>query len=403
MRVRHDAGVTLTVRRLEQADARAARRLGWEAFGVPPAGSLDDATVEQPGRRWFGAFEGDELIATAVDREYDTWFGGRTLPTAGIASVTVRAEHRGRAVLGPLMAEVLTEAMARGAVLSTLLPSAPRIYRRFGFESITTIGHVLVPSAALHAAAPTDLVVRRATAADAETIRRTYDTWAARRNGPLTRRGVSFPTTDEDLVGGFTGVSLAVGTAGEVRGYLSWTRGSGGDVEHAFDVADLIALDGDAYRALLRTAGSFASMVPQVRLRTTGSDPVRSFLPGLDWAGVAEDLYMLAVLDVPGAMTGSACTPALTTRLSFALAGGVLPELDGGYVMEADAGRLTCDRAPVTDSRTLDPRGLALLYAGSAPCGVLRSLGLLRGGDPADDLTWDALFAGRPPAVLNTF
>jgi predicted acetyltransferase len=402
--VGQDGAVTLTVRRLEPADAVAARRLGWEAFGVPPAADLGGATVDGPGYAWFGAFDDDgTLVATAADRAYDTWFGGRTVPTCGVASVTVAAEHRGAGAIGPLVRAMLTAARERGAVLSTLFPSAPRIYRRLGYEVITSIGHVLVPSTALAAVPVGGATVRRAGAADAATLRGLYDRWAASQNGPLTRRGPSFPGADDDLVSSFTGVTLAVGADGEPTGYAAWIRGGGDDVERALEVVDLISVDVDATRALLRTLGSFSSVVGDVRLRTSGTDPVRLLLPTTAWRRVHEELYMLAVLDVEAALDGLPAPAGLVGVFGFTLAGGVLDGLDGSYRVDVADGRLGCARGSVADDRTLDPRGLALLYAGAAPCGELRALGLLRGGEPAADAVWDALFAGRRPHVRDQF
>ena len=399
--------MTLTVRRLEPADAPAALRLGWEAFGVPPGADLTGATVEGPGYVWFGAFDDNDdrtLVATAADRAYDTWFGGRTVPTCGVASVTVAAESRGAGAIGPLMRAMLTAARERGAVLSTLFPSAPRIYRRLGYEVITSIGHVLVPSTALAAVAANGTTVRRAGAADAAAIRGLYDRWAAGQNGPLTRRGPSFPGADDaDMVHSFTGVTLAVGVDGEPTGYASWIRGRGDDVERALEVVDLIAVDADATRALLRTLGSFSSVVGDVRLRTSGTDPVRLLLPTTAWSRVHEELYMLAVLDVEAALDGLPVPAGLSATLGFTLSGSLLDGLDGSYQLTAGEGVLRCGRGSVGDDRSLDPRGLALLYAGAAPSGELRALGLLRGGDPVEDVAWDALFAGRRPHVRDQF
>ena len=267
--------MTWTVRRLRPADAEAARTLNREAFGFPVEGEQAAASVEQPGKRWFGAFdtfEGtgageaghEELVATAVDREFEGWFGGRVLPVAGIANVTVAAEHRGRGVLTPLLTHLLDRARQRGAVLSTLFPSAPGIYRRFGFEVVADASRVDVASTSLAAVPPAaGVTLRRAGPADAETIRRIYDTWAAGYNGPLTRRGASFPGSDEELIGGFSGITLVVDDGDDARGYVAWTRGRGDGGEPGLEVADLVALDVDAHRSLLRTVGSFgASPVP---------------------------------------------------------------------------------------------------------------------------------------------
>ena len=395
------------VRRLEAAEGRAVARLGGEAFGVPEgsAGDRDrERDLDQPGFRWWGVVDGQRLVAQAADRAYDGWFGGRVLPVAGIAGVTVAVEARGRGVLGPLLLALLEQARERGAVVSTLFPSAPGIYRRTGYETIVTTQEVDVPSSVLSALpASAGVTLRRAEERDAETVRRLYDTWASGVDGALTRRGVSFPATDAELVGAHTGVTLAEDADGDALGFASWTRGPGGGRSPELAVADLVATRTEAYAALLRALGSFSSVASTVRLRTSGHDLVRLLLPATAWAPVVEELYMLKVLDVAAAFTGARCAPALAWRGTFTLAGDVLPGLDGTYAVVAEGGRLTCGRASATDDRTLGPRGLALLVTGAVPCRDLRVLGLLTGGDPAHDADWDALVAGRVRAVLDHF
>ena len=112
---------------------------------------------------------------------------------------------------------------------------------------------------------------------------------------------------------------------------------------------------------------------------------------------------MLKVLDVEAAFSGARCAPGLAVRTGFTLAGDVLPGLDGSYTVLAEQGRISCVRGPAVDDRTLGPRGLALLVTGAAPCRDLRALGLLTGGNPAEDADWDALVAGRVRGVLDHF
>jgi hypothetical protein len=44
-----------------------------------------------------------------------------------------------------------------------------------------------------------------------------------------------------------------------------------------------------------------------------------------------------------------------------------------------------------------------LLYAGAQSCANLRFTGNLHGGDPAEDLGWDALFGGRQVHIRDYF
>jgi predicted acetyltransferase len=401
--------VTVTVRRLGSESAAAAQRLSDEAFGVPPQTSppTEPRDLTRPGRHWFGALDGGRLVAQACDREFDGWFGGRVLPVAGIAGVTVAVEDRGAGALAPLLQELLLAARDRGAVVSTLWASAPHIYRRTGYEVVAATRVVEVPSAVLGTVRATgDVRLRRAGVADAEVIRDLYDVWASGSDGALTRRGVSFPETDEELLAEFTGVTLAEDPDGRPLGYAAWVRGRGDGSGPELSVPDLVATHVDAYAALLRALATFGSVAPTIRLRTTGDDLVRLLVPSLAWAPVTDDLYSLKVLDVEKAFTGGRCTPGLTARLSFRVTGDVLPGVDGAYVLTAEGGSLTCVRGQVGDAsaeRTLAPRGLSLLVTGARPCRDLRTLGLLVGGDPAEDATWDAVVAGRVRGVLDHF
>lgn len=397
--------MSLTVRRLLEDDAEAARQLGFEAFGMPTSTPSEAASVDQPGRTWFGAFDGPALVARMVDRAYDSYFGGATVATSGIAGVTVAAEARGQGTLSPLFAATLAFALERGAVISTLFPTAPRIYRRFGYEVVAEYCTVQVPTRALAEVArpkADGVRTRRAAPADYETIRAVYDAWASEQNGPLTRRGVSFPANADDFLSAFTGVTVAVDIHDAVLGFASWERGQGYGDQATLEVSDLLATEASGYRALLLALGSFSSVTAQTRIDTSEDDLVRLFLPSLHWRVVDSSPYMLKLLDVPGALNVRRYPPGLSTGLGFTLAGDFLSSNNGGYRLEVDDGRAECNRGAETD-RCLSPQGLALLYAGTQSSANLRAAGHLSGGSRTDDLTWDALFGGRQRHIRDYF
>ena len=404
----------LTVRRLESTDADASRTLGFEAFGMPTSPPTEPATLAQPGRTFHGAFAGDRLVGRLADRAYDSWFGGVPVPTCGVAGVTVALEDRGRGALSPLFAAALDAARERGAVVSGLYPTAARIYRRFGYELVSDYRTVAVATADLSAVAPpVGVTSRRAELGDLPAVRTVYDTWAAAQNGPLSRRGVSFPTTDAELLDDFDGITVAEDGDGRVIGYASWERGQHYDERGTIEVSDLLALSADGYRCLLRTIGSFSSVAPRTKIDTSGDDVIRQFLPGKAWETVGSDPYMLAIIDVAGALSRRGYPWFLSARLGFRVAdvgatgtsapgtsapGTSAPGGDrtaGAYRFEVAEGVASCVAEDHTDDRTFHPRGLALLYAGVQSCANLRWAGLLEGGRPEQDTVWDTLFGGR--------
>jgi predicted acetyltransferase len=400
--VGQDDPVNFAIRQLTAEDAEAAWQLGFEAFGVPSPRPA--ATLDLPGGAFFGAFADDVLVGEMIDRAYDSSFGGALVPTSGIAAVTVAAEYRGQGALTPLFTETLRFALERGAVISTLFPTAPGVYRRFGYELIADFVTVELRTALLaDVPRPADVRTRRARAADFDAIRAVYDAWAIAQNGPLSRRGVSFPATAEDFLNSFTGVTIALDPADRICGFASWNRGQGYGEQAVMSVADLLATTPEGYRALLATVGSFASVTGLTKIDTSGDDLVRLFLPQLPWQVVSSSPYMLKILDIPSAVGLRRYPPGLTADLLFRLEGDFLTANNGGYLLSAAAGRATCVRDDHGGDRTFTPRGLALLYAGVQSCANLRTAGLLSGGEVGQDLDWDALFAGRQAHIRDHF
>ncbi|MCY7396687.1 MAG: GNAT family N-acetyltransferase [Nocardioides sp.] len=398
----------MQVRKLDVADLPHSRELGIEAFGTWPADETMPPlpTELPPGRHSWGAFEDGRLVARVVAHEYHSWWRGTQVPTCGVAGVAVAAEHRGGGLLTGLLQVLLREARERGEVLSTLYPTANGIYRGLGYELITSYDTVEVPTAELgRVTAPVGVRTRRATVTDLPAVRQVYDAWAVAQDGPLTRTGPRFAATDEEVLAEVTGITLAVDTAGVVTGFLRWDRGSGYGADAVLRVHDLIATDADSYRALWRTAGSFASVTGKVRLSTSGDDPARLVLPTMTWAVVGRHPYMLRVLDLPGAV--AAISPRLAgggqSVVDLAVVGDRLGILDGGYRITLGPGPAHAEPASVgPDVPTLTPQGLALLVAGAQSCGNLRLLSHLRGAIEHDDVL-DAAFGGRQLHVRDYF
>ena len=327
----------MEIRQLTFADAEQSRQLSLEGFGglSGPLPELAEESWPPPGMRMWGAFDGGRLLAKVASRSYDSWFGGRAVPTAGVAGVTVVAEHRGSGLLAGLFDELLATVRTESAVVSTLYPTAPRIYRGFGYELVGELLTLRLPLASLATIRPaTGVTLRRATVADVPAIRSTYDTWATQQNGPLTRRGVSFPATDEELVGAFTGITLACSPAGDVLGYALWNRNAGYDGTGVMDVDDLVALTPAAASELFRFFGGFSSVVAHLDLETSGLDPSLFAIPHGSWTQQRRRQYMLRILDVQAAL--SARSWPVDAEVPFSVEGH---GLDGSFVLEVDPRR----------------------------------------------------------------
>ncbi|WP_309648260.1 GNAT family N-acetyltransferase [Nocardioides sp.] len=397
--------MSLTTRRLTRDDFEQSMALSREAFGDLPPGATPPSpeSFPRPGYHAFGTFDGDQLVARVVTREYHSWFGGGTVPTGGIAGVAVTAERRGEKLLDELFRVVLADGLReRGEVVSTLFCTAPGIYRKFGYELLCSYDEVEVPSATLaRIRPPVGVRTRRATPADIDAVHEVYDTWAAAQNGPLTRRGPSFPADAKTFIDAFTGVTLAVDEAGDVVGFASWQRGQGYGDSSSLEVSDLLALSGDAYRALWSVLGSFGSVVGQVRVRTSGHDVARLALPSAHWAVKAREPYMLRVHDVPGAF--AARDWPVDGDVSFSVSGDHVGTTNGSWQLVIDQGKATCTPTTAADAPVLTPGGLALAWAGAQTCANLRMAGHLSDGTPEAEAALDRVFTPRPIHIRDYF
>jgi len=385
------------IRPLTRDDAEVADALSTEAFGAPPRALREPWPV--PGTCPWGAFVGHELAGVATVRAFRSWFGGDAVPTAGIASVAVRPEHRGAGLLAPLFAALLADARERGAVVSALYPTAPGIYRRLGYEIVGELMDAELQAEPLtRIPAPAGITLRRADPADERDVdahRDLYVRWARAQNGPLTREGVL-----QQPLGGHDTVTLAVDADDAVVGYAAWSRSDGYHAGTAtVAVHELIALAAPATAALWRLFGGFASVAGTVRVRTSGADATRLVLPASSWRPVRQWPYCLRLLDVAGAFRARGVAP-IDVMLPFTVTGD---GLDGAYRLTAHSGTAACEPAGGDGAGPVfTGRGLALAYAGVQSCANLRFAGLLSGPD-TDDARWDTLLGGRPFHIRNYF
>ena len=262
-------------------------------------------------------------------------------PHRGIAGVAVTAERRGEKLLDELFRVVLEDGLReRGEAVSTLFCTAPGIYRKFGYELAPLLRRGPGPSEPC----PDPPSGRRAHPPGHACRLRRGPRGLLHLGGRPERAAdasrPSFPADANTFIDAFTGVTLAIDEAGDVVGFASWQRGQGSGDSSSLEVPDLLALSGDAYRALWSVLGSFGSVVGQVRVSTSGHDVARLALPSAHWTVKAREPYMLRVHDVPGAF--AARDWPVDGDVSFTVAGDHVGTTNGSWQLVIDQGRATC-------------------------------------------------------------
>ncbi|WP_155375601.1 GNAT family N-acetyltransferase [Catellatospora vulcania] len=389
------------VRQLTEQDGPAAWRLGSIAFGFHASPAPEDFSLV-PGRVAWGVLDGDRLIAKAVDREQGQWFGGRIVPTAGIAGVAVAPEVRRGGLGREVLTRLLAGARERGAAISTLFPSTPHPYRRLGWEEVGALTYLAIPTSALAAIRPgSGVALRPATVDDVRAVQGLYRDWARAGNGMMERSGLLYDTTPEKLLAAFDGVTVAVGADGVIEGYASWVRGPHTDPVARVTAHDLVATTPEALTALLAMFGGWASVAPTTVLRLGAGDPALLEIPTTLVTVDSRQPWMLRLVDAPAAVAARGWPGHLTGAVDLALTDPECPWNAGAWRLVLDGGIGRLERGGSGGVR-FTPRGLAAWYAGAATPAVLRRAGLLA-GDAVSDALLAAATAGPTPVLHDFF
>lgn len=378
------------IRQATPDDAPALAQLSHESFGYPVSTDPHPDPNGNGRTTWIATYAG-RPIASVVHRRYESWWWGERVRTCGIAGVKVAAEHRGSGLMTRVFEPVLREAHDEGALISTLFATAPGIYRPLGYEVVGAYDdETVTPTAAFAGVAPGRCSLRRATVDDLPVMRDTYDAWARRHNGPLVRRGPSFPDGEDALAGATT--TLAVDPSGQTVGVLRWNRNGGYGPDGVLDVHDLIALTDDAARTLLASMASHATVAPTTVISTSGLDIFRLLTPQWQWTVRRSYPYSLAVLDVPGALTSRSYPQWVEVATTFSVG-------DSVWRLAVSGGRAVVE--PTTGSARISftRRGFAAVWSGALSCAAAAEAGLLTGTDDV----WDTLFAGGQVHIRDYF
>jgi predicted acetyltransferase len=375
----------------------------WEAWRKSAAAVVSDGA-------FLGAFVSGRPAGAAVFHDMRQWWHGKPMPMAGVASVKIAPEYRGRGIGRRLMTELLGLIAERGYPVSALYPATMPIYRSLGWELAGGRYHMAVPSrelrsllapdaalpgeaasvsaaAARNEAAVNSVELRRAGPADAATVNAVIGKAheAAHASGPLTW-GVA------QVARWLAGDDLYTYLAED--GFLAYRWHNDDQDLH---VDELVAASPATTRALWSVVASHSSTAKTVHGRLAPYDPLFWLTRERDVAITKRSMWMLRVVDAPAAVAARGFPPAVSCSVPLVITDKTRPSNTGRWELTVEDGKgaLIPAATPPTSATplTLGPRGFAALYAGT-PVATLRLAGLVSGGSPQADDALDAAFAG---------
>jgi predicted acetyltransferase len=341
--------------------------------------------------RCLGVVDGDELVAAARLWPFEQWWGGRRVPMAGIASVIVSPEYRGRGVGSLLMRAVLERSVEKGLALSGLFPATTVLYRHLGYEFAGERYQFTFSADDLRMLGGKGVPVRKAGKEDAELFLELASKMHATQhsNGPLIwpLKQIESWLGDEDNFAYVAEDGFVV---------YNWSDGN-------LCVDELVAGSEATARALWATVGSGASIAKSVLAFVSPTDPIHLLTEHEAEAQTQVQRWMLRVTDAPAAIAARGFAAGAVLDVAVRLEDVDLPANTGDWRLSvADGTGSLVAAEPADDAVRLGARGLAALYAGT-PVASLRGAGLLTGGSAAVDSALDAAFGGPTAYMIDSF
>ncbi len=366
-------------------------------FGCPVAESLEYVEGMRPSNGLVVTRRGDLAGGTLAIR-MGQWFGGRSVATAGIASVGVDPSARAGGVATYLMQETVRHLHDEGVALSTLSPSTQPVYRRAGYEQAGGLYRVSVALERL-AVHDDELPLRRMCDDDRESVEQLQRERGRRNNGNVDRDEVMWQQVRKRATSPL--YEFVVDGADGLEGYVTYTSSKNATGHNDLFLNDVVAATRPAARRIVSFLRDHRSLVNRVSWYGHPADPLLLAMREQRHDVRLWDAWMLRIVHLEAALTQRGYVPGVTAEIPFEITDDVCPGNAGRWMLRVADGRGEVTRGG--DGRVrLDVRTLASLYSGwVAPSQAHAGLGLSCSDDDLAALA--RAFAGSAPWIQDDF
>ncbi|MGA9525281.1 MAG: GNAT family N-acetyltransferase [Myxococcaceae bacterium] len=370
-----------------------------DAFGMNPA-DVPAALANAGNENIRLQREHGEIAGGLNFVHHGQFWGGRSVKMGGIAGVATAPHLRGMGTATRLMQSALRELRSLGYPLSALYASTQRLYRRVGYEQAGVRAELRGPVRELPSG-ERELPVRPLRLGDEDAVEALYAQVARTRNGWLDRGPYVWNRVANPR--GTTTHAYLFGHGAKLEGYLflGKTRPASGGVLYELKISDLQFRTERAARRILTFLADDASMASELSWFTAPDHPLQLLLPEQSIRVRVADVWMLRILDVPGALQARGWPQGVRGELHLELEDELLPDNAGRWVLDVSGGEAHVRRGGEGHLRC-NIRALASLYSGGRSASELASLGLVSETASAIEVA-DALFAARAPSMPDSF
>jgi len=324
------------------------------------------------------------------------WFGGQSIPMAGIAAVGVAPEHRGTGVAAELMRRIVQELWAKGIPLSTLYASTSRLYRKVGYEQAGNACRFSLPTLSL---TPGDrLPIRPLALTEHEPFQDLYRQQAQITNGNLDRNAAIWQRILQppaEIIHAY-----GIGPDTQPAGYVVFDQKPGAK-GYNLQVRDLVILTPAAGRTLWTFFADHRSLASEITWKGPAVEPLLALLSEQTYQVVHLERWLMRIVDVPKALALRGYPAGMDTELHLEVQDDLLPENNGRFILAVSQGQGQVTPGGQGDLK-LHVRGLAPLYSGLLTPQQLQAIGHLEATTTALSAAAQ-IFAGSEPWMPDHF
>ncbi len=330
------------------------------------------------------------------------WFGGRSIPTAGISGVAISAAHRGGGTCRQLLQTVLRENYDEGFPLASLYASTQTLYRKVGFEQAGTQTQYSLPMSSIAGGHSRACAIERVESPSLELLDRVARRRASTGNGQLQRT----PGLWQRLVSPNDGLQTKTylfGDPDDPEGYAILKANRAGDgVPQPLVATDVVVNSHAAAERLLALIRDHRSIFDSFRWFGGPNDPLLLFADEGRATVIQQTRWMERILNVPTALSQRGYPPDLDVTLDLQIDDDLIPENTGCWQVRVGDGAAQVEAGGVGTLR-MNIRALAALFSAYFTASELVQLGQIQASSSAQIAAADRVFAGPTPWMPEVF
>ena len=370
-----------TIESLRNGDERAKFELSRQAFG-----SQDPIDLDRPrpaNDRIVAAYDGDTIVGCVTLLPDAQYFGGRAVSSGGIASVSVAAHARGRAIARRMMWESIGRLREGGCAISSLYPTTATLYRSVGYEIAGHQGMTRIDIAELpRSIGDTSFspVTLRDLRAVYDAVAPAHDGWLARNDARWTVLGYDFDKSPQPSA------AYLAHRDGDLVGGLAYRQVPGESRSVDLMASQLFAVDRPAMREVLSLLGAHGTMAGAMRTPLPEWELQAAVDNGQRTKRTFAMPWMVRIIDAPAAVAQRGYNPHVDIEVELELSDDHIAANSGRFVLTVREGKGSLEVGG-KGLLTLDIREFAAAFTGQ------------RAVEPR----LSAAFGGRPPTLVDFF